>query len=261
MSKFFVPNNQIKNGIVTIYEDDVNHIVNVLRLEKKDIIYICDKDENITYETEIFEITKEKVTSKIIKRIQESTETNIKVTIFQGLPKVDKMEYIIQKTTELGVTKIVPVSLKRCIVKIDKKDEDKKITRWQKIAEVAAKQSGRDMIPKINNIVKIDEIKNTISDFDLFLVAYEEEKEKTLKEVLTGFHTKKIKANKELNLEKEIKEQKIGVVIGPEGGIEKEEINILKENGAKIVSLGNRILRTETAPISILSNIIYEFEE
>lgn len=270
MSKFFVNNCQIQNEMITIKGEDVNHIANVLRLQKQDKIFICDRDEETTYQTEIVKITKDEVECKIIKKITNTNESVIQVTIFQGLPKSDKMEYIIQKTTELGVKAVLPVSMKRCVVKLEGKDASKKLERWQKIAEVAAKQSGRDMIPKIEDVMKFEKVKEVVSDFDLFLVAYEGEKRNTLKRVLSDIHINRIK--KEIAKEKEIKleerlytplikeELKIGVMIGPEGGIESEEVEQLKNLGAKVVTLGKRILRTETAPIAILSNIMYEFE-
>ena len=254
MPKFFVENSQIKNELIEIQGEDVNHISNVLRLQKEDIITITDKDTSNSYNTYIVELNKEKVICKIIEKIEDTTESKVRVTIFQGLPKADKMELIIQKTTELGVNKIVPVSMKRCIVKLEGKDSIKKIERWRKIAEVASKQSGRDVIPNIENVENIKKVCENIKYFDLFLVAYENEKENSLKNELTNF---KINLSKE---KEECVEYKIGILIGPEGGIDIEEINLLKEAGAKTVSLGKRILRTETAPITMLSNIIYELE-
>ena len=156
------------------------------------------------------------------------------------------MEYIIQKTTELGVKHIYPVNLERCIVKIDKKDESKKITRWQKIAESAAKQSKRDFIPIVENIINIENICKNILKYDIILLAYENEESITIKQEL-----QKINKNKELN---------IGVIVGPEGGFTEKEVSILINAGAKCVTLGKRILRTETAPLVILSDIVYEFE-
>lgn len=249
MPKFFVANSQIIDNNIRIIGEDVNHISNVLRMKTNDEIIVCDKDRNITYNTEILEISKKYILCKIQDEVKNEVESNIKVTIFQGLPKSDKMELIIQKTTELGVKEIVPVSMKRCIVKLEGKDESKKIERWKKIAEVAAKQSGRNMIPEVKRIINIKDIQNMVSDFDLILVAYEEERNVTLKNIL-----------KKLKEEKNKKDLKIGVVIGPEGGIDEEEIIDLKESGAKVITLGNRILRTETAPLTVLSNIMYEFE-
>lgn len=250
MPKFFVDDNQIEGSRISITGEDVNHITNVLRLKKDDYILVCDKQNSITYNSKIEEIFKGEVVCKIENEIAEQVESNVKVSIFQGLPKADKMEYIIQKCTELGAVEFIPVALKRCIVKLNGKDEVKKIERWQKIAEVASKQSGRDMIPNVKNVITINKLKEEIEKFDLFIVAYEAEKEVTLKQIL--------QANRDRILEKE--NSKIGVVIGPEGGIDKQEIDELKLCGAKIITLGNRILRTETAPIAITSNILYEFE-
>ena len=170
----------------------------------------------------------------------------MEIHLYQGLPKADKMELIIQKTTELGIYKIIPVDMVRCVVKLDEKDIKKKIERWQKIAEGAAKQSKRDIIPKIENKLKLKDLINKIKEYDIFIVAYEEEEEKTLKQVLKKLENKN--------------NYKIGILIGPEGGIDLKEIEILKENGAIIVTLGKRILRTETAPIAMVSNILYELE-
>ena len=156
------------------------------------------------------------------------------------------MELIIQKTTELGINKIIPVDMIRCVVKLDEKDIRKKTERWQKIAEGAAKQSKRDIIPKIENKLKLKEVTNKIKEYDIFIVAYEEEEAQTLKQVLKKLENKN--------------NYKIGILIGPEGGIDLKEIENLKENGAIIVTLGKRILRTETAPITMVSNILYELE-
>ncbi len=245
MQKFFVKEKQIEGNIIEILGEDVNHIINVLRLKKEDEIQIC-VTEGISqnYIVKIVEYNKEKITCKIIGKLNKSVETNIDITIYQGLPKADKMELIIQKTTEIGVKKIVPVAMERSIVKLNEKDAKKKIERWQKIAEVAAKQSKRDIIPKIENVIKISEFCSEINEYDLFIVAYENEEEITLKQIL--------KQNKGI--------KKIGVLVGPEGGIDEKEIKKLKQSGAKVVSLGKRILRTETAPIAIASNIVYEFE-
>lgn len=274
MPKFFVGNEQIQDGKIMIIGEDVNHIVNVLRLKEQDEIQICDKDNGITYQSEIVEVLKEKVECKMITQIEQQVESNVAVTIFQGLPKADKMEYIIQKTTEIGGIEIVPVAMKRCIVKLEGKDENKKIERWQKIAEVAAKQSGRDKIPHIHHVIKFGELKELVSSFDLFIVAYENEERLSLKRVLNEKHIDRIKLEIENRknakpdydlkdiIENRVKETiKIGVVIGPEGGLDKEEVEMLSTCGAKVVTLGNRILRTETAPIVILSNIMYEFDE
>lgn len=250
MPKFFVKEEQIKDNEIIIIGQDVKHIKKVLRAKTGDELQICNSQNGENFLCEIQDLENEDITCKIKEKIQEKVESNIEVTIFQGLPKADKMEYIIQKSVELGVSNITPVEMKRCVVKLDGKDKIKKIERWQKISEVAAKQCGRDIIPQINNVINIQNICNLISEYDILLVAYENEKENTLKEQIE-------KLKKQNNSESKIK---IGIVIGPEGGLEENDVNKLKENGAQIITLGKRILRTETVALNILSIIMYELE-
>ena len=148
MPKFFVKNNQIENNTIQILGTDVNHIKNVLRLKENDEIEICDSDEQQSYLCKIIELEESFVKCDIVNKIEESRESNIEVTIFQGLPKADKMELIIQKSVELGVYDITPVEMARCVVKLNDKDKTKKIERWNKISEVAAKQSQREQYNK-----------------------------------------------------------------------------------------------------------------
>lgn len=253
MYKFFVPKDQIKENEIYITGTDVNHISNVLRLKLNDKILISSKEtDNETekaYVSEIVKFSKDLVVCRIIDIEAKSVESNVNIDLYQGLPKADKMEYIIQKTTELGVKRIIPVDMKRCVVKIDTKSEAKKIDRWQKIAEVAAKQSKRDIIPKIENIIKIEGLCKNTTKYDIILLAYENENKTTLKDELQEL--KKNIDSKKLN---------IGIIIGPEGGLSEIEVNKLIDANAKCVSLGKRILRTETAPIVMISDIIYEFE-
>lgn len=248
MPKFFVTNKNINNNEMIITGEDVNHIKNVLRKKVGEPITICNVDSSVDYLCEIVNFEKETIRCKVSEALISNSESNIKVTIFQGLPKADKMELVIQKAVELGVFDITPIEMKRCIVKLTDKDKIKKLQRWQKIAEVASKQSGRNTIPKINEIKSIRNICNLFINYDIVLVAYENEKENKLKSEL-----EKLKLNQKENL-------KIGIIIGPEGGIDREEIELLKENGAKIITLGNRILRTETVALNMLSIIMYEFE-
>lgn len=247
MRKFFVSSNQIKDGKIEILNEDVNHIKNVLRLEKGEQIEICDKELSENYICEIVEISKEYVKCKIIEKVNSDAEGNIEISVFQGLPKSDKMELIIQKCTELGAYSFTPVEFSRSIVKLNSKDASKKIERWQKIAEMAAKQSKRDLVPKLENLIDIKTLCEELKNYDLSLLAFENENKNTLKSELL-----KIKLTKE--------KIKIAVIIGPEGGIEEKEVEVLKNSGAKVVTLGKRILRTETAPISMVSNIMYELE-
>ena len=193
MYKFFVTKNQIEESKAKIVGKDVNHIANVLRLNKTDKIILCNKDENISYEAEITQISKEYIICSIISKILENVESNVSVDIYQGIPKMDKMEYIIQKATELGVKNIYPVTMDRCIVKLDNKTSNKKIERWNKIAEVAAKQSKRDFIPNIENFINIDNICKNAEKYDIILIAYENEKAVTLKDEI-----KKLNKNENL---------------------------------------------------------------
>ena len=173
------------------------------------------------------------------------SEGNVELHIFQGLPKADKMELVIQKGTELGVSKFIPVAFKRSIVKLSGKDEQKKIERWQKIAEVASKQSHRDLVPEIASVISVKNICQLVPEYDIMLLAYEEETKHSIKQELLNIkHTKE-------NL-------RIAVVIGPEGGIEQEEVCELEKAGARSVSLGKRILRTETVALQVASIIMYE---
>lgn len=240
MYNFFVSENQIIENKVYIEGQDAIHIGTVLRMKPEDKIYICEKESKNRYLSKILEVNKNKVIAEIIKQ-EESTELKIDITIYQGLPKFDKMELIIQKSVELGANKIVPVDMKYCVTKM--KDEDKKIVRWNTISEAAAKQSKRTIIPKVERITNIDNICKEISNYDTVLIAYEDESKQTIKDIL-----------------RTIEPQKVAITIGPEGGIAEEEVKKLKENGAKAVSLGKRILRTETAAMTALSMMIYEYE-
>lgn len=250
MPRFFVKKEQIKEDKINIIGEDVKHIKNVIRKQVGEKIEICNQDNEKTYSCEIIKIEENQITSRIIKELEEQ-ESFVNVDIYQGLPKSDKMELIIQKSVELGANSIIPVDMKRCVVKIDSKSENKKIERWQKISESAAKQCGRNNIPEIKKIIKIHEIINLIKEYDIVLVAYENEKENYIKKEL-----KKIKEKNSLN-----KELNIAIVIGPEGGFEENEVEKLKQNGAKIITLGKRILRTETVALNVISVIMYEFDK
>lgn len=241
MYKFFVEDNQIENNEIKIMNDDLKHISNVLRMRIGEEILITNKNTAETYKCSIKEINKNEAVCTIIEKEENDTEPSIKVDIFQGIPKSDKMETIIQKSVELGVSKIFPVSMKNCVAKI--KDDIKKQERWKKISEAAAKQSKRNIIPSIEKSVDIKYLCSKIDEYDLVLVAYENEDKKTIKDIL-----------------KNNKVEKIAIVVGPEGGLTEKEVEELIKCGAKAVSLGKRILRTETAPIAMLSMIMYEYD-
>lgn len=208
MPKFFVAPNQIKNEQINIIGNDVKHIKNVLRKKINDEITICNASTSKDYLCQIIEINESNIICSIKEKINTEVESNIKVTIFQGLPKADKMELVIQKSVELGVFDITPVEMKRCVVKLNEKEKIKKIQRWQKISEVAAKQCGRSMIPQINNIISLQNICNLHDKYDIVLVAYENERENSLRNAINEI--KKYKENKEETI-------KIAILIGPEG--------------------------------------------
>ena len=245
MPRFFVRTNQISNDNIDIIGEDVKHIKNVLRKQIGDKVEVCNQDTGDSYKCEIKNFSEDEIKTNIIEKLKNIQE-KVQVDIYQGLPKSDKMELIIQKSVELGANAIIPVNMKRCVVKLEGKDEAKKTDRWQKIAESAAKQCGRSFIPEVKNLIKVKDICNLINEYDAIIVAYENEKENTLKSELQKLDSANLK---------------IGIVIGPEGGLEESDIKLLRENGARIVTLGNRILRTETVALNVLSIIMYEFEQ
>lgn len=248
MPKFFIKTENLKeNEEIWITGSDVNHIKNVLRKKIDDKINICNSDTQKNYECVIKNIEENKIVCKILDEVKSLAESNLNITIFQGLPKSDKMELIIQKATELGVKTIVPVITKRTVIKLKDKDKDKqnKVDRWRKIAEVAAKQSGRDIIPTIENIINIADIK--FDEFDKIFVLYENEEKISIKDEIEQLKND----NKE--------ELNIGIVIGPEGGFAESEIEQLRLNqNVSVVTLGKRILRTETVALVVSGILMYE---
>ena len=246
MPKFFIKTENLKeNEEIWITGSDVNHIKNVLRKKVDDKINICNSDTQKNYECVIKNIEENKIVCKILDEVKSLAESNINITIFQGLPKSDKMELIIQKTTELGVKTIVPVITKRTVIKLKDKDKQNKVDRWRKIAEVAAKQSGRDIIPTIENIINIADIK--FDEFDKIFVLYENEEKISIKDEIEQLKND----NKE--------ELNIGIVIGPEGGFAESEIEQLRLNqNLSVVTLGKRILRTETVALVVSGILMYE---
>jgi|LSQX01.3.fsa_nt_gb 16S rRNA (uracil1498-N3)-methyltransferase len=243
MPRVFVNPDDIIGKEINICGEDVKHITTVLRLSVDDTITICDgigKD----FETVIVNMDKEKVKVKIIGEEVSSGEPPINVTLYQGLPKADKMEYIIQKAVEMGIYEIVPVITNRAVVKIKNDNNEKnKLTRWRRIAYEAAKQSNRGRIPNILAPISFDEALEKLDKNDLKIFAYEEEKLNKLKNMLKNGE----------NI------RNIGILIGPEGGFEEKEVIKCKLKGLMPISLGPRILRTETAGLAVLSILMYEF--
>ncbi len=242
--KFFVDkqNVDVDNNVVYI-DKDFNHAFKVLRLKVGDKVTISDEENDYKCEIVEFDTEQEKVICNILEVSELTTESDIKVTIFQGLPKLDKLELIIQKCVELGVYEIIPIETKFCVSRINDK-VDKKVERLNTISEAAAKQSKRGLVPNIAKPLKFKQSLELIKDYDLVFVAYEKEKETTLKTLL--------------NSNKGVKS--IAFFVGSEGGFDVDEIETLIEKGVKSITLGSRILRTETVGISVLSNIMYEFE-
>ena len=233
MYNFFVNDDCRQGDRYVITGADHNHIKNVLRMKVGDTILISANGKSNLCEIEI--IDNDEIVAPIIEEDYQNTELPLQIHLFQGLPKSDKMELIIQKAVELGVYSITPIEMKRCIVKLDDKKKTSKQTRWQAISESAAKQSKRNTIPEINEIISYKAALNAAKELDLLLVPYENEDGiLSTKEALA-----------------ELKEAKsVGIIIGPEGGFDDAEIEAAKDPGGRIISLGKRILRTETAAIT-----------
>ena len=245
MSIFYVKNEQINNDKAVIIGDDVKHIRDVLRYNVEDLLDICDEN-GIRYHTKISNFEKTNIDLEILEVSDYTTEPSINITLFQGMPKADKLEMIIQKCTELGVNEIVPVITDRVIVKLDEKNIDKKLERWNKIALEAGKQSGRQKIPVVQKPTKLKNLIENISKYDILILPYECEKEITLKSVLRNLDGKC---------------ENVAIMIGPEGGFAEEEISLLELDNVKRVTLGPRILRTETAGMATLAMVLYELQD
>ena len=242
MYQFFIEDENAAADFVTIEGSDVNHIKNVLRMKPGEKIRVCTRNGQ-NYFCSISDITESFVRADILEKEAESTELPCRVYLFQGLPKSDKMEMIIQKAVELGVYEVIPVSTARAVVKLDAKKEASKHKRWQTIAESAAKQSKRMVIPEIHSVMKFSEAVNYAGELDIRFIPYE------LAEDMA--HMKKLFEQIEPG-------QSIGIFIGPEGGLEKEEVATAMEAGTRPITLGKRILRTETVAISLTSILMYE---
>lgn len=245
MHQFFVTPMQVKEDRIYIEGQDVNHIKNVLRMKTGEQLKISDGN-NKRYLCEIETMTAQEVSVRIIEEQQVNTELPSKIYLFQGLPKGDKMELIVQKAVELGVYEVIPVATKRAVVKLDEKKAAKKVERWNGIAESGAKQSGRNVIPSVTKVMSYKEALAYAKELDVILIPYElAEGMAETKQVIEGIK----------------KGASIGVFIGPEGGFETAEVEQAIESGAKAITLGRRILRTETAGLTTLSILMYHLEE
>lgn len=249
MHKFFTAKDLINDNKARIIGDDVKHIYKVLRLSEGEEIVLNDS-EGTEYSAEIASISKQEVEVNILKKLNVNNESSVKIYLFQGLPKAQKMDLIVQKGTELGIMEFVPTITDRVDVKL--KGDFKKLDRLNRIALEAAKQSKRSIVPKVVEPIEFEDVLNRIDSLDLVIVPYENAENFGVKTLINTFE-------KEGRNLKEIKT--VGIFIGPEGGIEEDEIIKLREKGAYIVTLGNRILRTETAGFVAASLIQYELSD
>jgi len=245
MPRFFVKREAVCGDQIYITGSDVNHIKNVLRMAPGEAISVSD-GEGRDYFGTVVSLDKDKVTVHIENSWDSFVELPAKVWLFQGLPKADKMELIIQKAVELGVYKVVPVMMKRTIVKLDVKKEAKKLARWQGIAESAAKQSGRGVIPEIMAPVDFKDALAVAGHLDAVILPYEKadgmDEARALIRRMRG-------------------KKSVGIFIGPEGGFDESEVLAAVDAGASVMTLGHRILRTETAGMAVLSILMFELDD
>ena len=238
MHRFFIPKPYKQEMQIT--GRDAHHIIDVLRMAPGDRLQVV-ADDGVSFVGEVTAVNSNSVTVTAREILRETHEPDVRISLLQGLAKGEKMEFIIQKAVEIGVTDIYPVAMAHSVVVLESSKAEKKVERWQKIAEAAAKQSKRDSIPVVHEVMTLDQILQK-GKWDLLLVAYESENQVSLKEAL--------QAHKEAKT--------VGVIIGPEGGLSNEEVEAARKQGGIAVSLGRRILRTETAGLVAATAILYE---
>ncbi len=246
MYHFFVDPDAVGEDEIRITGPDVNHIGHVLRMKPGEEVRLCTGQDSRDYRCRIDQITSEEVVCHILWVEERGTELPSEIVLFQGLPKSDKMEFIIQKAVELGASKIVPVNTRRCVVKLDAKKAANKVRRWTAISESAAKQSKRMIIPEIPEPVSYKEALKMAEQLDVVLIPYEraagmEYTREVLSSVKPG--------------------QSVGIFIGPEGGFDEEEVQMAMDAGAHSITLGRRILRTETAGMTVIAALMIQLEE
>lgn len=244
MHHFFVTPDQVQENQIYIVGSDVNHMKNVLRMKVGEKFQVSDGNDK-KYVCRIEQMNEEEVQAGILEEMQADTELPSKIYLFQGLPKNDKMELIVQKAVELGVWEVIPVSTKRAVVKLDAKKALKKVERWNAISESGAKQSGRTIIPKVTSVMTYREALSYAEQLDVVMIPYElaegmEETRQFIDAIQPG--------------------QSVGFFIGPEGGFEREEVEFAIQKGARPITLGKRILRTETAGLAVLAVLMYHLE-
>ena len=245
MHHFFVTPQQISGDKIRIEGGDVNHMKNVLRMKLHEKAEISD-GESRTYLCEVEAYEEDVAVLHILEEMEADREPASKLYLFQGLPKSDKMELIVQKAVELGVYQVIPVAMKRSVVRLDDKKAAKKADRWNSIAESAAKQAGRSRIPEVTMPLSYKEALKMAEELDVTLLPYElaggmEVTREVIRQIKSG--------------------QSVGIFIGPEGGFEPEEVDAAVSMGAKVITLGRRILRTETAGLATLAVLMFELEQ
>ena len=245
MHRFFAEPGQIGEKEIVITGADVNHIRNVLRMRADEEVLIAD-GQGAEYRCKLTELSENEVRAQILWKLDGNAELASAITLFQGLPKSDKMDLIVQKCVELGVDRIVPVSTKRAVVKLDAKKEQTRLKRWNTISESAAKQSGRGVIPEVSGVMSFGKALEEAKKLDVLLIPYERAEHMAETRRVMG----KIRPG-----------QSVGIFIGPEGGFEESEVEEAVAAGAKAITLGKRILRTETAGLAVLAMLSYLLEE
>ena len=246
MYQFFVEPHQIQGNRIIIEGNDVNHIKNVLRMKPGEELAVSNGLDGKEYRCGIVALEEEAIHCELRFVKEDGVELSSQVYLFQALPKADKMEMIIQKCVELGIHSVAPVATKRCVVKLDDKKAKSKIGRWQGIAEAAAKQSKRRIVPEVMDVMSFKQALQFVKDFEVKVIPYElaEDMSKT-REIMESLKPG----------------QKIAIFIGPEGGFEEAEIKEALESGIVPITLGKRILRTETAGLTVMSWIMYQLED
>ena len=240
MANFYITKDDIEDNMAVIKGEEAQHISRVLRMKKGDKVTLCD-GEGMFYDATLTDFEDKTVTAEITSAYVAPTEPKVQLTVFQGVPKNPKLETIIQKLTEIGAVRLVPMDTRRAVAKLDK---SAKVDRLRKIAQEAAKQSKRGIVPEVLDAVPFKKAVEMAAKADLALIPYEQESEVSIKKALAGKTP-----------------ETVSVMIGPEGGFDEDEILLAKEAGVQSVTLGKRILRTETAPLTVASIVLYELGE
>ncbi|MFH0926739.1 MAG: RsmE family RNA methyltransferase [bacterium] len=236
--RFYTVPSNIDNSKVILIGEDIHHIKDVLRLKVNDKIVIF-AGSNIEYTVKLVKITISSIIGEVVSQQEVATESNIEITLAQGLSKSKKFDLVLEKSVELGVRTVIPLLTERCIVR---EVSEPKLIRWRKVVKEAAQQSGRTSLPMIKGLHNLHEVINFACDFDLSLILWEDEPKSNLKNILSGVGRIK----------------RVLAIVGPEGGFTREEVAYAQKNDLKVIRLGSRIFRTETVGMVILSILQYE---